>query len=604
MSQAWVSYSHRAFIDDEIVLDPLRSLTQPAIISLVNNDLYEIAVDIFTDVLSNYSRFLSKEDFMLLYSLFNSQWSQTRYERLINGDFDFDSMQFGAFMIAFGDATVVDLAQKAGTDPQCQQFLTALCGLLAAEGYAVGEDKIFVPALEFWNTLVETMIDCTYTADGAQTPHWFAEAQRHIMQAIRHCWQKIQFPPPEEFNSWDSVDRTGFKDARRDVSDLLQQFYLISGIPIMNTFIALSQQSIKGGNWTELEASMYCLASFSDNITEEPDRDDYLRKVFEPSLFTLFTDSQAEVPIRALQAFLGLLDGYADYFLRESESLPRALNVAFRATGVPALAKRASSTIVELCSECRSILTPELGAFLQQFGNMAHNSMEGSVKEGVMQGIASIIQAIGSETSQVEPLLQLLLFIEADTEQSLRHLALAPAPELSHSPVPLVDQLQALEYGLTALRCLEGIAKGLRAPQDQPVDLEKTIVKSPFWITGQGSLIQHRIMSILDKIYNAFCNRGEAVEACCHVFRRGFGEREPGPFVFPARIVAQFLVRASFETPRLGAIISTACSYMSSHKNGDRIDEDVDLLLEWLTQLLRNLGGKSDIPTLYAITLI
>jgi hypothetical protein len=560
---------------------------------LVNDDLYEIAVETFTDVLSNYSRFLSKEDFILFYSLFNSQWSQQRYGRLISGDFDFDSVQFGLLMIAFGDATVVDLAQKASTIPQYQQFLTALCGLLGAEGFAVNEDKIFVPALEFWNTLVETMIDFTYSEDGPQSPPWFPEAQRHIMQAIRVCWRKIQFPPPDEFNSWDSVDRTGFKDARRDVSDLLQQFYLIEGIPIMNTFIELSQQSIKTGNWTELEASLYCLSSFPDCITADEDRDHYLRRVFEPSLFVLFTDSQMEVPIRALQAFLGLLDGYADYFMRETDNLPRALNVAFGATGFQALAKRASYTIIELCSNCRNILVPELGTFLQQFGSMAHSSIEGSIKEGVMQGIASIIEAVGSETSQIGPLSQLIHFIEADTEQCFRYLSLASASAPAQADSPSKDYVVALEYGLTALRCLEGIAKGLQAPTDQPVDLEKNILRSPFWITGQGSIVQHRIMSILDRVYNAFCSRGEVIEACSHVFRRGFGEREPGPFVFPARTVAHFLVRANSQTPRLGLVISTACSFMSSHKAGDRIDEDVDMLVKWLTQLLQNLSGKS-----------
>lgn len=558
---------------------------------LADNDLYEITIELFSDVLSNYSKFLHPEDMTLLYSLFNSPWAEERYERLINGDYDFDSIQFGLFMLAFGDATVMDLAQKAGSDPQCQRFLSALCGLLGAEGFIVNEDKIFVPALEFWNTFVETMIDFTYTVDGKHNPSWFQEAQKIVMQAIKNCWQKIQFPPNDIFSSWDSVDRTGFKDARRDVLDLLQQFYLIEGIPLLDVFIELTQQSIKIGNWTELEASMYCLASFADCITGDEDRDEYLGRIFEPSVFALFTNSPADTPIRAMQSFLALIQHYPDYFRRKTEHLPSALNIAFGALHFPVLAKTASRTIVDLCSDCRSILVPELGAFLQQLSSMTLDSVEGSVKEGIMEGIASIIQAMESEKAQTAPLAQLLSFIDVDVEQCLRLLSLDHTELENGTGVP-INHGVAAEVGLSALRSLEGVAKGLRVPADRPVDLEKNTEKSPFWTSGEGSVLQQRIMSTMDRLFNALRGRGEIVEACCWVFRRGFGERDPGPFVFPAGTVARFLVQADSRTPRIGLVIGTACSLMSSYKSGDRIDEAVDLLLNWLVQILQNLGGK------------
>jgi hypothetical protein len=238
-----VSYAHRAFIDDEIILEPLRTLTKPAMMCLAEDDLYEIGVELFSDVLTNYSKFLSKEDFELLYSLFNSPWAQERYQRLVQGDYGFDSLQFGHFMIAFGDATLQDLAKNTGSNPQSQQFLSALGGLLGAEGIAVHEDKIFVPALEFWNTFVENMIDDVYT-ENTQHPDWFATAQVHANQMIERCFRKIQFPPTSVFSSWDSVDRVGFKDARRDFADMLQQYYLVSGMSLLDNFVDLAHNSM------------------------------------------------------------------------------------------------------------------------------------------------------------------------------------------------------------------------------------------------------------------------------------------------------------------------------------------------------------------------
>ena len=594
--QACVSYSHRAFVDDEIVLDPLRTLTKSAIMCLVDENLYEIAIELVSDTLSNYPKFLHKEDFTLLYSLFSSHWAQERYQRLVGGDFDFDSLQFGQFMIAFGDATVQDMAQKIDSDPQCRQILSALVGLLAADGHIISENKIFVPALEFWQTFLETMIDYTYSTEDMKTPLWFPTATTYLMQVVHNCWRKIQFPPASEFNSWDSVDRTGFKDARRDVSDLVENLYIITGIPILSVFIDLSHQSMRSGNWAELEASLDCLANFPDCISEHSERDTYLGRVFSPELLELFSASNAEIPIRAMQAFIQLVNGYADYFARHTANLPRVLNLAFSAVSSPGLSQTASEMIVKLCGDCRTILIPELAAFLQQYSNMTHSSLSTRAKQSIFQSIASIIQAMPNEDSQIAPLEQSLYFIEVDIEQSLRIVSsglytdgASNSTVVNHAQISEMDWKAAYGLCITALRCLEGLARGLQAPIDHPVDLEKEI--SAFWTDGKGAVIQQRIMEILNRVYDVFRHQSELVEVCCHIFRAGFVERS-GSFALPPQIVAQFLMKADLHSPRLGLIISTSCSLLSSTKSGPRVDEVVDALVKWITHLLRTMSGR------------
>jgi hypothetical protein len=595
--QAWVSYSHRAFIDDEIVLEPLRNLIKPALMCLLDDDLYETTVELFSDVLANYSKFLHKEDFETLQSLFNSTWAQERYERLVHGDFDFDSLQFGMFMIAFGDATVQNLTKNLGTDLQCQQYLSALCGLLGAEGHAIYEDKIYVPALEFWNTLVETMVDDIYS-EGGKHPPWFPTAQALVMQAIEKCWRKSQFPPANEFSSWDSVDRIGFKDARRDFSDLLQQFFLTTGIPLLQVFIDLIQKSAASKNWAELEASIYCLGGFSDTSSEDPLRDEYLDKVFTPSLLDLFTGPHKELPRPTMQSFLDLIICYSEYFKHRTQALPKVLTFVFQATSSPSLAKKASKAITRLCSDCRKILLPELGAFLQQYSSIASNySLDGSVKESIMEGIASIIQALENEEQRVAPLEQLLNFIEADVEQSLLLLSsIVPLQERDQSDPSQMDGgrgAMALELGVTAFKCLAGIAKGIQIPDDGPVDLEKRESRSStFWTDGEGSRIQQRVYSMMCRMYDALGSRGEIVEEVCDIWRQGFREMEPGPFVMPPNMAAQFFMKANFQTPRLGRVITTACSLISSNKWGDGLAGVLAVLLAWVASLLHTLGGR------------
>ena len=142
--QSWVFYSHRAFIDAAIVLDPLKSLTRPAMACLVDDDMYESTVELFSDILANYSSFLAEDDLQMLFHLLGSSWSRDKYSQLVQGDFEFDTLQFGHFMLAFGDATVQDLVRQSG-DAETQNFLAGLTGLLAAQGFAIAEDKIFVP---------------------------------------------------------------------------------------------------------------------------------------------------------------------------------------------------------------------------------------------------------------------------------------------------------------------------------------------------------------------------------------------------------------------------------------------------------------------------
>ena len=578
-------------------------MTKPAILCLAEDDLYEISVELFSDVLTNYSKFLSGEDFQLLYSLFNSPWAKERYQRLVQGDYDFDSLQFGHFMIAFGDATLQDLAKSLDMNPQCQQFLSALGGLLGAEGIAVHEDKIFVPALEFWNTYVENMIDDIYSESG-QHPTWFAAAEVHVTQMIERCFRKIQFPSSSIFMLWDSVDRVSFKDARRDFADMLQQYYLVSGMPLLDKFVSLAHTSIYRRDWAELEAALYCLSVFPDCVSsQEDERDGCLHGIFKPEIFSLFTDPGNAVPFQAMESFLVLISGYADYFEKNTSYLANALNFVFTAIASPALSRRASDTITGLCSECRTILLPELGAFLQQYQNLISNgSIPGYAKESVLGAIACLVQALPEEEPKVGPLDQLLSFVGVDIEECLQK-ALAPEDvQAEETGVPLQNvpspqrpkQAQTpLEQGVVSLRCLTAIGRGLQQPHDKPLDLEKEVV-SPFWTEGAGSDIQRRIFSMVSKLWDVFGEKGEIVEAACTVARQGFREFEPGPFVLPPALIAELLLKASPLTPRLGFVIGTASSFVSSYKRGTKgtgIHNVFDTLLTWVSQLLQAHGG-------------
>ncbi|TID02644.1 Importin beta-like protein [Colletotrichum higginsianum] len=204
--QSWVWFSQRVSTHHDELIRSLRELIQPTIAALAEEELYEAAVELLSDILSNYSGFLTEDHYESLFSLFETQWSHERYQRLVEGDFEFDSIQFGQLMLALGDSKVEALIHSI--DTRSSRFLARLRGLLSAQGYPVSEDKIFVPALEFWSTYVETLTDSIYSED-EEAKVWVSTATSHVLEAISAVWQRIAYPAGSVLAGWDSADRAG-----------------------------------------------------------------------------------------------------------------------------------------------------------------------------------------------------------------------------------------------------------------------------------------------------------------------------------------------------------------------------------------------------------
>lgn len=595
-------------MDAGITLDPLKSLTKQAIACLPQEDMYEVTIELFADVLGNYSKFLNDEDFALLFSLFNSNWSEEHYKQLIQGDYSFESLQYGHFIIALGDARIDDLAKA--NDPASQRFLEALEGLLSAEGYAVAEDQIFVPALEFWSTFVEVMIDSLYSdeedvtvsilgppptgSNGTQRPkenssekknEWFSTARGSVMRAIERCWRKIQYPPPEEsFDDWPSSDKIGFNDARMEVIDFLQASYTLIGVSLFSMFADMVLRSLQNEAWYELEASLFCLGGLADCISEDETTDFILEKVISSALFTILSDPSCSAPTRTRQATLALIGKYDEFFKTHTQYLPETLTFLFKSLSANALAPTASKSIQSLCSSCRQALTSELGVFVQQYTDLTlTNSVDVIVKERIAGAIGAVIQALPDEHLKQDPLLGLLKTVEIDFQKSLQ-LRTAGFND------------EAETRGIETLRCIASIAKGLQAPTDIPLELSEG---SPgeidnFWVTGPGSSTNRHLRTIMESLLAAFPQSGEILESVCNIFRAGFTERAPSPFILPSEAIVDFLTKLGPSTPRLVVIISTACSFVSVQgtKSTGKVNAELHRLSTWVLSLLQALNGK------------
>lgn len=563
--------------------------------------MYEVTIELFSNTLSTYQKFFNEADLDLLFNLLNSPWSQSKYTQLVQGDFSFDLIQYGQLMIAFGDARVEILVKS--NDAMSRQFFDALEGLLSAEGYAIAEDQIFIPALEFWNTYVEFLIDTLYSEsddplaspssfDGTPTTipkqpltqtEWFIAGRAVITRVIQRCLRKIQFPPSSEFDTWDSVDKAGFNEARMEVVDLLQASYTLTGMELFSMLADSTLQSLATKSWSELEASLFCLGGLVDSIPEDDASDVILEKVISSALFTTLSDPSSGAPPRARQATLSLIGKYDDFFKKHTQYLPQALTFLFQAITVPNLAQTASKSILSLCGSCRQSLTRELGAFVQQYNALTSMpNADGLVKERVAGAIAAIIQAIPEQEAKQAPLISLLQAVDTDLQRCLSLAASGSAEE-------------AERVGQEVLGCIVAIAKGMQVPADIPLDIDdnKPQGDDSYWIHGPGAAIQQHVRSIIDRLMGVFPRSSEVVDLSCSIFRAGFTELVPGPFVFPSEAVVEFITRFDPRNPRLVPVIGTACCFVSA--NSTKTEPDVVKALEritgWVITVLQTLQG-------------
>ncbi|KPM36895.1 hypothetical protein AK830_g9668 [Neonectria ditissima] len=600
--QSWVWFAQRASSRDTRLVQPIGPLVTAVITSLTVDELYDASVELMVDLLSNCSIFLTSSHVQHLGQLFDTPWFRNRYQALVQGDFDFDSIRFGQLLLAFGDAKVEKLMHVS--DDRSRNLLSNLGGLLAAQGYPVADDKIFVPALEFWSTFAETMTDSMYSDEGAATT-WVSQALSYILQAVSNAWQKVIFPPPEEFASWDSSERIGFHDARKDVVDLLQSVYSLAGPQLVVTFANLTLKALSTSSWLELEAAAFCLGGLAECVGEDARCDEALASVFTSPLFSVLRPGERAIPARVRQTCVALIEHYTEYFERNLSHLPPALNLLFVVVGEHSLTAAAAKSILRLCSSCRSHLYPEVDAFLDEYQKLiAAERLDCGASEKILCGIASVIQAIPDSPQRYSAFARLLSFIQRDVQRSLELLQSSQSITVSCFVAPACsyaasDEHPALHTALKALRCLASTGRGLQAPTEAPVDLESESA-SARTSDPQLAQLQEAIISIIVRLQREFSTSGEVVEIICSVLRSGFSEVDPGPFVLPPQGVTQYLTTQTQRTPRVGLLVSTACSFVSSlEHDGLQIQSGMlTTVLLWVVGLLKQLTHPEADPEL------
>lgn len=424
-----------------------------------------------------------------------------------------------------------------------------------------------------------------------------------LMNAVKKFVPRLSPPPTEIVAEWDDDIEQQWVIFRDNVADILEFLTEMPDSNILNRLIEIAMQILSSKLWLDMEGILYCINSIADSVSP-PDDDPAMHALMGSSIFSDTSDSNSDIPAVLRRAVLRLIDGYSTFIKANISYIPPVLTFLFTIleTTPPdqvATADHAAKAFGSLASSCRGLLTAHLVELLQQCPRaLSGQSANTYQKEKVLGALGSIIQALPSEEDKAGPLLVLIEVVEADLNAAVEAIRIGD-----------VETGEVL--GTTALQCLASIAKGVQAPDDALINVDsdddeistatgnRSVVSNTFWTLDAGAQIQARILTCFE-IISYMNNAGDALEAACLVLRAGLAETVPGPFVFPPSTTVSFIVKTatSLNTPRIEAIITTACSFVSAHSRRDapHLFDDVLAIHQVVMRLMGELTGPGDDP--------
>jgi hypothetical protein len=457
--------------------------------------------------------------------------------------------------------------------------------LMSGPGYAVVEDRVIIPTLEFWNSFVELLLDAEF-GEVEQPKPWLEAANRQIMQLFHELLEKVRFPPQEVFVHVDKDTQKEFRQFRADVNELVASAHSTINHALTEAIAQACISFLGTKEWLHLEASLFCLGAVAE--ADQTSEDHILAALFGSSLYvTLSTVEQ--IPARTRRTAVDILGQFSEFFERHTQYLPAALDFLFNSLQSPLLAQQAANSISSLCSSCRSSLTLQLQDFFTGYDRLRTlPTADMSNKEKVIGGIAAVIQAVPTKHEHKAWLDMLLNYVQQDIDEANQRFTQGEFEEGSVA-------------ALTAMRCLASIGKASQVPDDVPIDLESDVGPDgiDFWRSGPGTTTQAGICGLIQSVLKLLQHfqdqnlelHGDILETVCAIFKSGFAEAVSGPFVLPPNVVVDFISTVQLTTPRIEVILNMTCAFLRSYtmSSSPQIDAEATRLLQHLLVIIRSL---------------
>ncbi|EFW23006.1 hypothetical protein D8B26_006551 [Coccidioides posadasii str. Silveira] len=577
--QAWITAMRSVRVDRGALSSAVNVPISCAIRFLSEPRLAPNTMELLTDIILSQPKLLTPDHFTGIMDFLIGSDGEQYAMAILNGEFEDDQMRFLELLLSFASSETQIRVLTHSPDEKHERILFLLFKLFHAPGVGAVEDMASNLLLEFWTEAADNISELIM--EGAFDEPTLS-VKENFTRVIAECFDKFRYPNPSVLSEWEDDDVKIFNTFRRDFSDFLLATYPLLGVPMIQQIQERAAVAIRDHDWERFEVAMFCLASLADTIAENKHADDLLHALFHSELFDAICFGRTDIPLKTRQTLSDMIAKYTPYFERNHNLLAPVLNFLFSSLGMPSSEQAAAKSISSLCGTCRQPLTIYVEEFISKFAQLhANPSTNGHTLERVVEGIASVIQAVGSELGKANLLLKLLDPLCQEGKQ---------ARDISRT-----GQHEAgLASGLRVMGCTASIGKGLRAPEEFCINLDEESpdrsAGSDFW-TGdpRATSLQSLIIQILEHLVNEFCADGDIIEGACDVLKAGYTEKSPGPYVLPPEVTVRFVKAVDMTSTRFPVVMGTASAFLASRAtNPAQIhNEVVELIVHCYNLMVR-----------------
>lgn len=461
-------------------------------------------------------------------------------------------------------------------DADREALMSMLHFLAKGPGVPGIENEVTPQALEFWSEMAENILDEVMDTDGDEVPkEIMSSATAELAKVISDCWLLLQYPP--DAVEWENEDRIKFHSYRADFADFLLSVYQLLGPDLCRDIISQTITYIRSADWSAVEVGLFALGALSEAVEDSEACDMWLKEIFTTEYLVILRQDMSDMSTnpRASQTLVETVSKYASFFERHVDRLEEALKLLWQILKSGKNLAAAPKAIYSLSSNCRSQLLRSLDYWNQEANQVFQTQMlaEPVICEKLFGAIACITQANPDPTQQ-RPIL--------DHLANLIH-------ECFNSALTLLQHGQTDEATQAMTSCLRfyaAIGKGLRQPDDAPIDVDESgNTDFSYWDTT-GQPFKDAILTLIESCLSHFPISISIVQAAVEVLRSGLTEKRPGPFNFPPSLTVQFISHFGPDNVRLDAIFPIATGLLSAHfSRPNNIHSEASALILHMAQI-------------------
>ncbi|ANB11199.1 Kap122p [Sugiyamaella lignohabitans] len=446
------------------------------------------------------------------------------------------NISYCRLVISIAEFLTPKYLQDPDNNGSFKQLLELLIAFSSIQPTPMVEDTMAMEILEFWNGFVEEIVGGGYlSSEQPQTGY--------INQIIGIYWNRIMLPPDNITNTWEKDTWQEFLSFRRDFCDFLELAYPIVSSKLfgllVNSIVENIQQSHKTDgtrdpssmNWRQIECSLYCLNGLSEMIGTSGDEYSTVQLVFNSSLWEDLSSCNS---LRVRQTAVSLIGSFDTFFERPEGQpyLTTTLSYLFKSLSIPDLSLTASRSIQKLCASSRKHLVSLLPTLMDLYCSRQYYKTTGTVAhERTVNAIACVIQALDNLEEKAQYADRLVSILVEQLPVTIENKSQLTDPEVMLLVVSL-------------LKCIVNIGKGLRIPEETASpNREELQSLATFWNTYSSSTREKIVGTIQWLTMDAipFSQDPQICEVCCDIFKSGFSEIVPNPFVFDPDTILTFI---------------------------------------------------------------